>query len=40
MAKIEIVDTGFNCHNKFFLYIKNLMHTQIYFAKICLINLT
>ena len=25
MAKIEIVDTSFNCQNKI-LYIKNLMH--------------
>ena len=28
IAKINIVDTSFNCHNKI-SYIKNLMHTYL-----------
>ena len=38
MAKIEIVDTSFNWHNRI-SYIKNLMHVWIDFTKICIINL-
>ena len=33
MAKIEIMDTSFNCQNKT-LYIKNLMHTYKYILTI------
>ena len=39
MAKIEIVDTNFDCHNKInFIHRKFDVYTNIFY-RICLINL-